>query len=172
LVVEITPISIKTLGYRTYIYFCVFNFCFIPIIYWFYPETANLSLEEIDNLFTGNKVLLHLPPVGSGSGSRFHVFIQLRWRQADGVGYARGEGDSWTPSCRGRSSWHRRCDGTRKRSFVVQFVGTGINSSACGVPDRYQACRYFVFIKAQEQGLEGKPRGCKWSMKGVKLSTE
>jgi hypothetical protein len=152
LVVEITPISIKTLGYRTYIYFCVFNFCFIPIIYWFYPETANLSLEEIDNLFTGNKVLLHLPPVGSG--------------------YARGEGDSWTPSCRGRSSWHRRCDGTRKRSFVVQFVGTGINSSACGVPDRYQACRYFVFIKAQEQGLEGKPRGCKWSMKGVKLSTE
>ena len=63
LVVEITPISIKSIGYRTYIYFCVFNFCFIPMIYYLYPETANLTLEQIDHLFTGNKVLRHLPDV-------------------------------------------------------------------------------------------------------------
>ncbi|WVR07285.1 hypothetical protein IAU60_004326 [Kwoniella sp. DSM 27419] len=62
LVVEITPVSIKSIGYKTYIYFCVFNACFIPAIYFLYPETARLSLEQIDLLFTGNKVLIKLPP--------------------------------------------------------------------------------------------------------------
>ncbi|WVQ99143.1 hypothetical protein IAU59_006275 [Kwoniella sp. CBS 9459] len=62
LVVEITPVSIKSIGYKTYIYFCVFNACFIPMIYFLYPETAKLSLEQIDLLFTGEKVLLKLPP--------------------------------------------------------------------------------------------------------------
>lgn len=61
LVVEITPISIGSIGHRTYIYFAVFNACFIPIIFFFYPETARLSLEQVDLLFTGDKVLLHLP---------------------------------------------------------------------------------------------------------------
>lgn len=41
--------------------FAVLNFCFIPLVYWFYPETARLSLEQIDVLFTGDKVLLHAP---------------------------------------------------------------------------------------------------------------
>ncbi|KAL1855576.1 hypothetical protein Plec18170_004297 [Paecilomyces lecythidis] len=59
LVVEITPVSIHNIGWRTYVYFCVFNFCFIPLIYFFYPETRNLSLEQIDRLFTGEKILLH-----------------------------------------------------------------------------------------------------------------
>ncbi|CAG9937378.1 unnamed protein product [Clonostachys rosea f. rosea IK726] len=58
LVVEITPVSIDSIGWRTYIYFSVFNFCFIPMIYFFYPETQWLSLEQIDKLFTGPKVLL------------------------------------------------------------------------------------------------------------------
>jgi hypothetical protein len=64
LVVEITPISIKSIGHYTYVYFCIFNACCVPIIYFFYPETAKLSLEQIDFLFTGPKVLLHLPAVG------------------------------------------------------------------------------------------------------------
>ncbi|KKY30144.1 putative sugar transporter stl1 [Diaporthe ampelina] len=62
LVVEITPVSIGNIGYRTYIYFCIFNFCFLPLIYFFYPETQNLTLEQIDKLFTGGKVMLHWTP--------------------------------------------------------------------------------------------------------------
>lgn len=27
------------------------SFIFVPIVYFFYPETSNLSLEEIDGLF-------------------------------------------------------------------------------------------------------------------------
>lgn len=53
--------SIHSIGYKTYIYFSIFNFCFIPLIYYCYPEPAGLSLEEIDLLFTGDKVLMHLP---------------------------------------------------------------------------------------------------------------
>lgn len=71
LVVEITPVSIKSIGYRTYIYFCVFNACFVPMIYFLYPETARLSLENIDLLFTGDKVLLKLPKVGLDLSARF-----------------------------------------------------------------------------------------------------
>lgn len=59
LVVEITPVSINNIGWKTYIYFAIFNAAFIPIIYFFYPETKWLSLEQIDRLFTGEKVLLH-----------------------------------------------------------------------------------------------------------------
>ncbi|UZP39538.1 hypothetical protein NXS19_007354 [Fusarium pseudograminearum] len=43
----------------TYVYFCIFNACFVPLIYFFYPETRLLSLEQIDKLFTGPKILLH-----------------------------------------------------------------------------------------------------------------
>ena len=59
LVVEITPVSIHSIGWKTYIYFSIFNFCFIPMIYFGYPETRLLSLEQIDKLFTGPKMMLH-----------------------------------------------------------------------------------------------------------------
>jgi hypothetical protein len=42
--------------------FEAFNLAFIPIIYFFYPETQNLTLEQIDKLFSGDKVMLHWHP--------------------------------------------------------------------------------------------------------------
>ncbi|KAI1311482.1 general substrate transporter [Xylaria venustula] len=62
LVVEITPVSIANIRWHTYIYFAVFNAFFLPLIYFFYPETRNLSLEQIDKLFEGDKVKLHWNP--------------------------------------------------------------------------------------------------------------
>lgn len=61
-VVEITPMSIANIGWRTYVYFSVFNFCFIPLLYVAFPETQWLSLEQIDKLFTGDKILLRWDP--------------------------------------------------------------------------------------------------------------
>jgi MFS family permease len=70
LVVEITPISIDSIQWRTYIYFAIFNFTFLPLIWFFYPETQNLSLEQVDLLFTGEKILLHWKPsMGERQGS-------------------------------------------------------------------------------------------------------
>lgn len=37
----------------------VFNAFFLPLIFFFYPETQRLSLEQIDKLFTGDKVIMH-----------------------------------------------------------------------------------------------------------------
>lgn len=37
----------------------VFNFCFLPLIYFFYPETRNLTLEQIDRLFANEQVQLY-----------------------------------------------------------------------------------------------------------------
>lgn len=39
--------------------FSVLNLLFLPLIYFFYPETRNLSLEQVDKLFTGGKITLH-----------------------------------------------------------------------------------------------------------------
>jgi sugar porter (SP) family MFS transporter len=50
-VVEFTPSAIKNIGYRTYIIFAVFNIVFIPTVYFFFPETTNLRLEDVDYLF-------------------------------------------------------------------------------------------------------------------------
>lgn len=51
-VVMITPSAIDNLKWKTYLIFMVTNIVFIPVVYFFYPETSNLTLEEVDYLFT------------------------------------------------------------------------------------------------------------------------
>ncbi|KAK7222872.1 hypothetical protein V2G26_010875 [Clonostachys chloroleuca] len=51
IVVVITPIAIDNVGWKYYLIYAVFNFAFVPIIYRWYVETANLSLEQVDRLF-------------------------------------------------------------------------------------------------------------------------
>ena len=50
-VVMITPVMVDRIHWGTYLFFAALNALFIPIIYLFYPETANRSLEEIDLIF-------------------------------------------------------------------------------------------------------------------------
>lgn len=47
----ITPVMLTSIGWGTYLFFAAMNACFVPIIYFFYPETAGRSLEEIDLIF-------------------------------------------------------------------------------------------------------------------------
>ncbi|KAF8588744.1 general substrate transporter [Ramaria rubella] len=51
-IVQITPIAIQNLGWKTYIMFAIFNAAFIPTVYFFYPETALKPLESIDTIFS------------------------------------------------------------------------------------------------------------------------
>ncbi|KAL8955100.1 MAG: hypothetical protein Q9193_006911, partial [Seirophora villosa] len=51
LIVMITPIMVANIGWGTYLFFAVVNACFLPIIYYTYPETKQRSLEEIDIIF-------------------------------------------------------------------------------------------------------------------------
>ncbi|KAM5343601.1 hypothetical protein ACJ41O_012138 [Fusarium nematophilum] len=59
-VVMITPIIINRLKWKAYLIFMATNLVFIPIIYFFYPETSNLALEEVDYIFArgGNPVVV------------------------------------------------------------------------------------------------------------------
>ncbi|EAW12581.1 putative MFS sugar transporter [Aspergillus clavatus NRRL 1] len=51
-VVTITPIIINRLQWKAYLIFMCTNLAVVPLVYFCYPETANLTLEEIDYLFT------------------------------------------------------------------------------------------------------------------------
>lgn len=42
---------IEKIKWGTYLFFAAMNACFLPVIYFFYPETARRSLEEIDLIF-------------------------------------------------------------------------------------------------------------------------
>jgi hypothetical protein len=47
----ITPPAFATIGYQTYIIFAVINAAIVPSVYFFFPETAYRSLEEMDEIF-------------------------------------------------------------------------------------------------------------------------
>ncbi|ATZ53288.1 Bchex4 [Botrytis cinerea B05.10] len=58
MVVEITPIGIESLRWKFYIIWTIFNASFVPIVYFFYPETSDRTLEDIDRLFRENGSIL------------------------------------------------------------------------------------------------------------------
>jgi hypothetical protein len=53
MVVMVTPVAFASIGYQTYIIFAVINFAIVPSVYFFFPETAYRSLEEMDEIFQG-----------------------------------------------------------------------------------------------------------------------
>ena len=47
MVVMVTPVAFASIGYKTYIIFAVINAFMVPCVYFFFPETAYRSLEEM-----------------------------------------------------------------------------------------------------------------------------
>lgn len=50
-VVLIAPLALNNIGYRTYIIFAATNAFILPAVYFFFPETAFRTLEEVDVFF-------------------------------------------------------------------------------------------------------------------------
>ena len=44
-VVMITPVLINRIQWKTFLVWMALAFSFVPVIYFFYPETSNISLE-------------------------------------------------------------------------------------------------------------------------------
>ncbi|KAJ5513240.1 hypothetical protein N7463_002792 [Penicillium fimorum] len=57
-IVMITPVILNRLHWKAYLIFMATNAAFVPAFYFFFPETSNLRLEEVDLIFTrpGNPV--------------------------------------------------------------------------------------------------------------------
>lgn len=51
MVAQVTPSGIANLGWKFWIIWAVICASFVPITFFFYPETANRSLEDIDRFF-------------------------------------------------------------------------------------------------------------------------
>lgn len=49
----IATVIINRLHWKAYLTFMATNLAFVPIFYYFYLETSNLGLEDIDFIFTG-----------------------------------------------------------------------------------------------------------------------
>lgn len=54
MIVQITPVSISNIRWKTYMIFFCLNIFFAFVVWAFYPETSGRTLEEIDLLFTGD----------------------------------------------------------------------------------------------------------------------
>lgn len=70
IVVEITPIGVRTIGWRFYIIWTVFNASFLPLIWLIYPETADRTLEDLDAHYRDNPPLLVIKDKDSTSRKR------------------------------------------------------------------------------------------------------
>ncbi|KAK1065059.1 hypothetical protein LTR33_011910 [Friedmanniomyces endolithicus] len=51
-IVMITPTLLNNLQWKGYLIFMCTNSAFVPLVYFCYPETKNLTLEDVDHLFT------------------------------------------------------------------------------------------------------------------------
>ena len=51
MVVMVTPPAFSAIKYNTYTVFACINAFMVPCVYFFYPETAYRSLEEMDEIF-------------------------------------------------------------------------------------------------------------------------
>lgn len=56
IVAEITPVLFDSIGFWTYILFAFLNILFIPMVYFWFPETKGLTLEQIEVLFATQDV--------------------------------------------------------------------------------------------------------------------
>jgi hypothetical protein len=48
----ITPVAFESIKHHTYTVFAVINALIVPSVYFFFPETAYRSLEEMDTIFS------------------------------------------------------------------------------------------------------------------------
>ncbi|KAJ5871396.1 uncharacterized protein N7529_003749 [Penicillium soppii] len=71
MVVMITPVAFDSIKYRTYIIFAVINAFIFPVIYFFYPETAYRSLEEMDTIFHKTSSIFNLVSVARVEPHRY-----------------------------------------------------------------------------------------------------
>jgi hypothetical protein len=67
----ITPTAFANIGYKTYIIFACINAAMVPSVYFFFPETAYRSLEEMDEIFRNTTGVLDVVRVSAEVPHRY-----------------------------------------------------------------------------------------------------
>ncbi|KAI4910982.1 hypothetical protein J4E90_007239 [Alternaria incomplexa] len=114
-IVFITPIAFQRISYRTWIIFAVTNFAIIPLVYFFYPETAFRSLEEVDVIFQ----LAHDAP-----GNPW--LTAVGFSQSEPLWFGKKDPEKRLNFNYGNSSWHKRL----VESVLSRDSGSGSNTNS------------------------------------------
>jgi hypothetical protein len=83
MVVMVTPVAFATIGYQTYIIFAVINLAMVPSVYFFFPETAGRSLEEMDEIFHKTTNAFNVVKIAHDMPHRFDKHGELLIDYAD-----------------------------------------------------------------------------------------
>lgn len=139
LIVMVTPIMITNIGWGTYLFFAAINACFIPVIYFFYPETAGRSLEEIDIIFAKGfvekisyvKAAKEMPFLNEEEVEREAIRYGLIDIAAHGGGIKTADNGTihHAPSDKADESRSRSRDNVVEESAVESGFGSGLDTS-------------------------------------------
>jgi hypothetical protein len=89
MVAQITPPGIANLGWRFWLIWAVICASFVPITFFFYPETAHRSLEDIDRFFADHPGIFVFRNKIATQLHRPDIYIEadkaIAHKQVDGV---------------------------------------------------------------------------------------
>jgi hypothetical protein len=75
ILLQTAPIGIVNVGWKYYLVIICWCIVFIPIVYFYFPETARLSLEEISARF-GDDVAVHVNDVSNEQRKELDDFLK------------------------------------------------------------------------------------------------
>ncbi|KAH8647809.1 putative MFS sugar transporter [Xylariales sp. PMI_506] len=76
ILLQTAPIGFVNVGWRYYLVIIIWCIVFIPIVYFFFPETAQLSLEEISARF-GDDVAVHVNDISAEQRRELDEFLKV-----------------------------------------------------------------------------------------------
>ncbi|KAG9185581.1 hypothetical protein G6011_06912 [Alternaria panax] len=115
IIVFITPIAFQRISYRTWIIFAVTNFAILPLVYFFYPETAFRSLEEVD-------VIFQLADDAPGNP----WLTAVSFSQSEPLWFGKKDPEKRLNFNYANSSWHKRL----VESVLSRDSGSGTNTTS------------------------------------------
>jgi hypothetical protein len=108
---QFTSVGIRNLGYKFYIstypqsdekrsarltcaVFAIFNLAFIPVVYFLYPETANRTLEDLDDYFDTDSPHSTIIRIGDKVAKQHHrpaEAIEAERRRIESANFVEGD---------------------------------------------------------------------------------
>ncbi|OBT73915.1 hypothetical protein VF21_07463 [Pseudogymnoascus sp. 05NY08] len=88
LVALVTPVGFDNIGWKYFLVYCCINGACVPTIYFFFPETAGRSLEEIDEIFLSSKSIFDTVRVAEELPKRNHCELRVEGKCTESSGQA------------------------------------------------------------------------------------